>query len=213
MAAHEFGHSLGLGHSEIPEALMAAFYRGYVPDFQLHPDDVAGIQFLYGPPETEDDPDEPGMEDDGMGGQEEDETRTNPPTNGGPNVCDQEGVDAVTLHHVTSLGTIPTTLMFRGDFYFFVNEQGLVDGYPQPNTDWQGITGAVDAGLYLFEESENLPAYTMLFQGNNYFVYTNDLRRVGGGTLQGLGLPEDIQSIDAAFQFGGRNFYYIFKGF
>lgn len=47
---HEFGHCLGLSHSADPEAQM---YR-YAPDDQdpsswvLHPDDVAGLQSIYG---------------------------------------------------------------------------------------------------------------------------------------------------------------------
>lgn len=43
-SAHEFGHSLGLSHSDVRDSLMAPFYRGYNAKFRLHPDDVEAIQ-------------------------------------------------------------------------------------------------------------------------------------------------------------------------
>jgi hypothetical protein len=46
VAAHEFGHSLGLDHSAVSGALMAPFYGG--PFRKVASDDIAGITSLYG---------------------------------------------------------------------------------------------------------------------------------------------------------------------
>lgn len=45
ITAHEFGHSLGLSHSDVRSALMAPFYRGFDPVFRLDSDDIQ-VRFI-----------------------------------------------------------------------------------------------------------------------------------------------------------------------
>jgi hypothetical protein len=55
---HELGHALGLEHSSVPNSLMNSSYSEAFRGLQA--DDIAGIQFIYGLPVTNNVP-EPGM--------------------------------------------------------------------------------------------------------------------------------------------------------
>jgi hypothetical protein len=48
VAAHEFGHSLGLSHSSVQGAIMFPYYQSVDGSFLLHSDDITGIQAIYG---------------------------------------------------------------------------------------------------------------------------------------------------------------------
>ena len=48
VATHEFGHALGIEHSNVRDAIIYPYYTGYVPNMKLHSGDLAAILSLYG---------------------------------------------------------------------------------------------------------------------------------------------------------------------
>ena len=151
VAAHELGHSLGLGHSSVRESLMAPFYQRYKPNFVLHKDDILGIQALYGqrtaPPNPLPDavPDQPPTRPRFPNGGNPVNPRVPElpsPDGAGPDLCQDGKIDAVTR---TADGS---TYVFKGDYYFKVEANGLADGYPRKiSADWDGLPGNLDAAL------------------------------------------------------------------
>ncbi|HEX6033415.1 MAG TPA: matrixin family metalloprotease, partial [Anaerolineales bacterium] len=102
VAAHEIGHTLGLAHSDDPNALMFAAYSG--PHRFLGDDDIAGVQDLYGmesapepapeaPPENATPPPAAGQDSDDDGLSDDDEvlvtgTEANNPDSDGDGLVD-----------------------------------------------------------------------------------------------------------------------------
>ncbi|XP_020486860.2 collagenase 3-like [Labrus bergylta] len=232
VAAHEFGHSLGLSHSDDPGALMYPTYSYRNPDtFVLPRDDVNGIQSLYGP-NSEKDPARPEPE---------------PPTT--PDSCDSTMVlDAVTTlrgemiffkdsffwrsnpQSVTAEQKLITSFwpnapsnldaayesrqsdriyLFKGRKVWAFSGYKPVRGYPKKLTIFgfpRGVT-KIDAALYDAESGK-----TLFFVGNNYFSYDEARRRMDQGfpkrvdqTFSGL-----TGKVTAAFQY--RGFSYIYSG-
>ncbi|XP_071808779.1 matrix metalloproteinase-19-like [Asterias amurensis] len=186
VAAHEFGHSLGLGHSNIEAALMAPFYRGYVPDFELHSDDVAGIQAHYGV--------NSGIPD-----------ATMPPNPVTPSAGGCSGnVDAVATTQDRS------TYIFEGSDVWKV-EQGanaIADGFPKSiASTFAGLPSDLDAALYYPRNQR-----TYFFKGSQYWRFNNEAADAGYPRDIGdnwVGLPDDL---DAAFVWSGNGRIYFIKG-
>ncbi|XP_072050834.1 stromelysin-1-like [Amphiura filiformis] len=192
VAAHEFGHSLGLGHSDDQNALMYAFYRGYIPNFELPQDDINGIQYLYGT-NTDDDqgPDMPDVP--APGAPDPTMMPFNPPT------CPSK-VDAF-----TSTGD-GRTFAFIGDMVYERVNDGIADGFPQQISQvFAGLPNNVDAALYYPGNRK-----TYFFKGDQYWRFSSTTADAGyPRPISDWGLPADI---DSAFIWSGNGRIYFTKG-
>uniref|UniRef100_A0A8D0D0Q5 interstitial collagenase n=1 Tax=Sander lucioperca TaxID=283035 RepID=A0A8D0D0Q5_SANLU len=168
VAAHEFGHSLGLSHSDDPGALMYPFYSYNNPDtFVLPRDDVNGIQSLYGDGPFRD-IDEP-----------------EPPTT--PDACDSTLVlDAV----ATLRGEM---LFFKDNIFWRSYPQSNTPQQSLITNLWPEAPTNIDAA-YESQQSDRV----LLFKGMVWAFSGYDLVRGYPKPISSFGLPKRLKKIDAA---------------
>nr|XP_061828716.1 uncharacterized protein LOC133614614 [Nerophis lumbriciformis] len=190
VAAHEFGHALGLDHSRDRRALMFPTYQFVNTNgYKLPDDDRQGVQALYGsrttdptkapkpnpPPEPE--PEEP----------------TEDPTDPLPNPRDEQCSRDLVFDAATSI---------RGDLFFFKNgyywrKSTMLNGirFTKVSTKWSRIN-TVDAAYEVPNKD-----VVHLFEGNQYWGIRAFAKTLIAGypkPLTNLGLPSSVSKVDAA---------------
>ncbi|VVC43446.1 Hypothetical protein CINCED_3A002822 [Cinara cedri] len=202
VAAHEFGHSLGLSHSDVRSALMAPFYRGYDPSFSLDSDDVEAIQALYGASTSAEEAPDSDDDSTSQGSGKKTTTQEPPGTDGSDaELCTDTKVD--TLFNSAA----GETFVFKGDYYWKLTDDGLAQGFPKSIAGtWSGLPGNIDAA-FTYKNGK-----TYFFKGPKYWRYT--------GTTMDDGYPKDIadgfagipDNVDDALVWSGNGKIYFFKG-
>ncbi|XP_003992355.2 stromelysin-2 [Felis catus] len=178
VAAHEFGHSLGLYHSADPTALMYPVYnpRTDLTRFRLAQDDVNGIQSLYGPPPTSS-PDGPAVP-----------TESVPPEPGTPATCDP----ALSFDAVSSLrGEI---LFFKDRYFWRRSRWNLEPEFHLISTFWPSLPSGLDAAYEV-----NNKDTVFVFKGNHFWAIRGTEVQAGyPKDIHTLGFPPALGKIDAA---------------
>uniref|UniRef100_A0A7N8WK23 72 kDa type IV collagenase n=1 Tax=Mastacembelus armatus TaxID=205130 RepID=A0A7N8WK23_9TELE len=205
VAAHEFGHALGLEHSQDPGALMAPIYT-FTKDFRLSHDDIQGIQELYG--EMKCDAIVAGSANLHQTPCSHTETHTYTHS---PHFLINPLCPSFTL--ILSPAFLPRDASpihsFSARFLFrTVNFRSKPNGPLLVATYWPDLPIKIDA-VYENPVEEK----TVFFSGNEMWVYRGDeLERGYPKRLSSLELPTDLQQIDAAFNFRKNRKTYLFAG-
>nr|XP_008176900.1 stromelysin-1 [Chrysemys picta bellii] len=190
VAAHEFGHSLGLDHSNDFGSLM---YPIYTPmdtrNYRLPQDDVDGIQSLYGPPASTEPP----------ASTPPTETPTETSTT---DICDpQMTFDAIT----TLRGEIiffKDRYIWRKSPYFPGIEHDLISSF------WPTLPSGFEAAYEIDKKDQ-----VFLFKGNQYWVVSGYSVHPGfPRNIHTLGFPRYVKTIDAAVYDENIKKTYFFVG-
>ncbi|KAG6453661.1 hypothetical protein O3G_MSEX008266 [Manduca sexta] len=210
VAAHEFGHSLGLSHSDVRSALMAPFYRGFDPAFQLDQDDIQGIQALYGHKTQTD----IGGGSVGGGGLVPSVPRatTQQPSAEDPALCADPRIDTIFNGADGSTfalyGHKTQTDIGGGS----VGGGGLVPSVPRATTQQPSAEDpALCADPRIDTIFNGADGSTFVFKGEHYWRLTEDGVAAGYPRLISRAWPNLPGNIDAAFTYKNGKTYF-FKG-
>uniref|UniRef100_A0A6I8PWC3 Matrix metalloproteinase-9 n=1 Tax=Xenopus tropicalis TaxID=8364 RepID=A0A6I8PWC3_XENTR len=188
VAAHEFGHALGLEHSEVQDALMYPMYS-YVKDFQLHEDDVRGIQYLYGTG-SRPNPNPPKSTKKPLATKSPRRTTTRPvrPVDPAQDACKVEKFDAIAdlqgaLH------------FFKDGLYWTLTPRSKnAPQNPQRISDtWPGLPSRIDTA---FQDPTSKSIF--FFSGRKFWQYTGK-SVLGPRSIEKLGLSKDVEGIMGSF--------------
>ncbi|KAM9855850.1 matrix metalloproteinase-9 [Aulostomus maculatus] len=198
VAAHEFGHALGLDHSSIREALMYPMYS-YVENFSLHEDDIEGIQYLYGgktgPYPTTPKPDIPTTAT-------PDTTKPTPTTTTRPV---DPSVDACRITAFDTITVIENELHFFKDGQYWKMKGSTLKGSFSISQRWPALPAVIDSA---FEDLLTKKLY--FFSGTRFWVYTGQ-SVLGPRSVEKLGLPKSIVKVEGALQ-RGKGKVLLFSG-
>ncbi|XP_039351652.1 stromelysin-1-like [Mauremys reevesii] len=190
VAAHEFGHSLGLHHSNVLGSLMyPAYLQTETRNYRLPEDDVDGIQTLYGPPISTELP----------ASTPPTETPTETSTTG---ICDPH----VTFDAITTLrGEImffKDRYIWRKSPYFPGIEHDLISSF------WPALPSGFQAAYEIDKKDQ-----VFLFKGNQYWVVSGYSVHPGfPRNIHTLGFPRYVKKIDAAVYDENTKKTYFFVG-
>lgn len=199
VAAHEFGHSLGLSHSGDPSALMYPTYSYTDPArFRLPQDDVDGIQALYGaspnPVPTTPEATTPSTTVSTT------TTTTSSPIN--PSICDPTLVfDAIT--------TLRGEILFFKDSSFWRRVPTISEVYNYPiSTFWPSLPSGIQAA-YENPETDQI----FLFKASKYWALQGfDILPNYPKNINKLGFPRTVKHINAAVYLQSTQKTYFFVG-
>lgn len=122
---------------------MAPFYQRYRPNFQLHKDDILGIQALYGEASNNNSPFSTTPAATTTTERPQTSSSTKPidadeKSEIDNELCAQGSIDAITR---TVSGR---TFVFKGDYYWQIETTGIAEGYPRKiKEDWGGLPGKI----------------------------------------------------------------------
>nr|XP_057939626.1 matrix metalloproteinase-9-like [Doryrhamphus excisus] len=197
VAAHEFGHALGLDHSNIRDALMYPMYS-YMENFSLHRDDIAGIQYLYGRREGPDPI--PPTDTPTTTPFEHEPTTTLKPVDPTNDACKVNKFDTITV--------ISNNLYFFSGGYYWkksTSDNGEVKGAFRISEHWPALPAVIDAA---FEDILTKKLY--FFSGRQFWVYSGQ-NVLGPRSIEKLGLPNILEKVEGALQ-RGKSKVLLFSG-
>lgn len=204
VAFHEIGHSLGLGHSPVPKAVMSANYIKL--QRKLHMDDILGLQEMYGvkqklstvrkrttiapfitttskiiiPPSRT---------------QQRNQTQASAkPTN-----CNKS-YDVIAMIQ-------DEVVMVKGRLVWCLNNGILMTGYPKEvDNMWLNLPKRITHIDAIFENKKQKKVW--IFVGQRIFVYDgSELKFVK--MLIHLGLPATLKRIDSILTLGDKRTYIL----